>query len=73
MIYQQQTVWSRESFIEGLCKETGAWYKEIPNSPKGFSKAFLKAIFKGMDGFADLAQEFHVLTDAQVGQVTKIL
>ena len=59
--------------LKGYARRLVPWSKETTNLPKCFSKAFLKAIFKGMDGFADLAQEFHVLTDVQVGQVTKIL
>ena len=37
-------VWSRERFIGGPYKENG-WLVPLksPNSPKGFSKAFLKA------------------------------
>ena len=36
-------VWSRERFITGPSKETGASASKTLNSPKGFSKAFLKA------------------------------
>ena len=46
--YQNIGIWSRERLIAGPCKETrGLSPKKPLNSPKGFSKAFLKARWGG--------------------------